>query len=280
MPPHPHDTDHHRHGLAHDLVAMRALAGRRDALRWVAGLGAASLVSACGIAGGRSRDADMPGRPVADPEETGGPFPADGTNRAPGAVDNVLGAEGIVRSDIRSSFIEPGDAVATGTALSLALTLVDVAHGSVPLGGHAIYLWCCDASGAYSLYTVPGESYQRGVQVTDARGRASFTLTFPGCYDGRWPHLHFEVFPSLWGATSGDRALLTSQFALPEGICRQVYADPSAYPGSAANFARVTLGSDMVFGDNSPRQIARQTPAMNGSPSAGYAGRAVIGLAR
>ena len=32
-----------------------------------------------------------------------------------------------------------------------------------------------------------------GVQVTDANGRVTFTLIVPGCYPGRWPHIHFEV---------------------------------------------------------------------------------------
>ena len=28
---------------------------------------------------------------------------------------------------------------------------------------------------------------------TDSNGEVHFTSIFPGCYDGRWPHLHFEV---------------------------------------------------------------------------------------
>ncbi|KXB53830.1 hypothetical protein HMPREF0307_01803 [Corynebacterium sp. DNF00584] len=35
---------------------------------------------------------------------------------------------------------------------------------------------------------VTGEPWLRGVQVT-------FDSLVPGCYTGRWPHIHFEVFP-------------------------------------------------------------------------------------
>ena len=37
---------------------------------------------------------------------------------------------------------------------------------------------------------VTGEPWLRGVQVT-------FDSLVPGCYTGRWPHINFEVFPSI-----------------------------------------------------------------------------------
>ena len=81
------------------------------------------------------------------PEETGGPYPGDGTNGP-----NTLTSTGIVRSDIRPSF-----AAMTGTAagipLTIKLTLVNVNAGCAALAGYAIYLWHCDRDGNYSLYT-------------------------------------------------------------------------------------------------------------------------------
>ena len=65
--------------------------------------------------------------------------------------------------------------------------------------GAAVYLWHCDADGNDSLYSngVTGENYLRGVQEADANGQVHFTTIVPGCYAGRWPHIHFEVFDAL-----------------------------------------------------------------------------------
>jgi protocatechuate 3,4-dioxygenase beta subunit len=186
---------------------------------------------------------------------------------------------GIVRSDIRPSFIS-STTVAGGVKVVLTLTLVNVNATCAPLSGFAIYLWQCDRSGNYSLYSAPAESYLRGVQVTDANGQVTFTTIFPACYDGRWPHMHFEVFSSLLAATGGRYSVLTSQLAMPAAICNTVFADTATYPSSATTFARVSLFSDNVFGDNSAAQIAQQTPAMSGSPTAGYAATALLGIAR
>ncbi|WP_143684847.1 intradiol ring-cleavage dioxygenase [Variovorax sp. KK3] len=213
------------------------------------------------------------------PGETAGPYPADGTNTASGATSDVLTASGIVRSDIRSSFI--GTATqAQGVATTLTLTLVNTSASCAPLSGYAIYLWHCDRDGNYSLYTASAESYLRGVQVTDANGQVASTTIFPGCYSGRWPHMHFEVFASLAAATTGRNALLTSQLALPSAACSAVYPYATGYASSVNNFANVTLGSDKVFGDNTAAQIAAMTPAMTGSVTAGYAAAATIGIAR
>jgi protocatechuate 3,4-dioxygenase beta subunit len=277
---------------------MEALVARRRALKWFAGAGTAALVASCGsddTSGGSLTvvDAATPtptpsasatptptagATCVADPQETAGPYPGDGTNSASGATSNVLTSSGIVRSDIRASFIG-STTVATGVAVKLTLTLVDVNSACAPLAGYAIYLWQCDREGRYSLYTAAAESYLRGVQVTDSNGQVSFTTIFPGCYDGRWPHMHFEVFTSLTNATSGRYAVLTSQLAMPSAVCATVFADTATYPSSAGNFARVSLGSDMVFADNGSAQIAQMTPTFTGSVAEGYAASAVVGLA-
>ena len=97
-----------------------------------------------------------------------------------------------------------------------------------------MYAWHADAQGRYSMYSqgVENENYLRGVQPTDASGTASFTTVFPGCYDGRWPHIHFEVYRSTAEATSDGQIVKTSQIALPQAACEQVYEDTSTYPTS------------------------------------------------
>ena len=178
------------------------------------------------------------------PEETAGPYPGDGSNGA-----NVLTQSGIVRSDITSSF-GSSTTKAQGVPLAITMTIKDFADGEKPLAAGAVYLWHCNRDGQYSLYSqgLTGENYLRGVQETDADGAVRFTAIFPACYSGRWPHIHFEVYPSLTKATNGSNKIATSQIALLEDTCRAVYAT-SGYEQSASNLSRVSLDRDNVFGD-------------------------------
>lgn len=202
------------------------------------------------------------------PEETAGPYPGDGTNGP-----NALTQSGVVRSDIRRSFAS-GSAAADGVPLTIELTIVDADSGKV-LPGAAVYLWHCDRTGRYSMYSsgLGSENYLRGVQVADAKGALRFTSIFPGAYDGRWPHIHFHVFDSAGQATNGRNARVTSQLALPEPTCDEVYT-VSGYESSARNLDRSSLSSDMVFRDGVDLQLATVT----GSNSAGYTARLTVGV--
>jgi protocatechuate 3,4-dioxygenase beta subunit len=178
------------------------------------------------------------------PDETAGPYPGDGSNGA-----DVLERSGIVRSDLRASL--DGGATAAGVPMTLNLTIFDTANGDVPFAGAAVYVWHCDAEGRYSMYSsgIENETYLRGVQVVGSDGVVSFTSIFPACYDGRWPHIHFEVYPNADAITDSSNAIATSQVALPQAACDVVYAD-ARYPSSASNLSRVSLDSDNVFGDD------------------------------
>ncbi|HEY3177783.1 MAG TPA: intradiol ring-cleavage dioxygenase [Casimicrobiaceae bacterium] len=207
------------------------------------------------------------------PSETGGPYPGDGTNGP-----NVLTQSGIVRSDIRSSFGASGSTMAAGTPLTVTLQLVNANNSCAPLAGYAIYLWHCNASGLYSMYSagVTGENFLRGVQVTDSNGKVTFTTIFPGCYSGRWPHIHFEIYASAQQAIAGTNAVKTSQLALPEATCREVYAQTALYPSSISNLNQISLTSDNVFGsDGGVLQIA----SVSGSIASGYTATLEVGIA-
>jgi protocatechuate 3,4-dioxygenase beta subunit len=202
------------------------------------------------------------------PEETGGPFPGDGSNGP-----DVLAENGVVRKDIRSSF-DGMSGTADGVPYTISFTVVDVDNGCKPLTGAAVYVWHCDREGNYSMYqSASDQNYLRGVQEVDANGVASFTSVFPACYSGRWPHVHFEVYPSVDAATSGSNKLATSQIALPEDVCNAVYAT-SGYSSSASTLSRVSLSSDMVFSDG----VATQTPSMTGNATNGYISSLVVGV--
>src|SRR4051812_32811752 len=101
-----HLRDNHDHdgGLFHDLRLMqRKLAERRQALRLL-GV-AASLMVAGGGGLLTPRGAADGSACVADAPETAGPYPADGTNVARGETSDVLTESGVVRKDIRRSFL-------------------------------------------------------------------------------------------------------------------------------------------------------------------------------
>ena len=196
------------------------------------------------------------------PQETAGPYPGDGSNGP-----NVLAASGVVRQDITSSFGTSSTKV-DGVPLTVTLTLLDNANGCAPLAGAAVYAWHCDRDGKYSLYDsgLKNENYLRGVQEADANGQVTFQTIFPGAYNGRWPHIHFEVFESMNNATAAGQVLAVSQIALTDAACKEVYAS-AGYESSARNFPRTTLKSDNVFGDDGG---IYQLATMSGSVSGGY----------
>jgi protocatechuate 3,4-dioxygenase beta subunit len=274
------DDDDHDLGLPHDLSV---LIERRRALAWLGATGVAALIGACGDPIFGRAEAEVVGTAadgsqcVVHPRETAGPYPADGSNRAHGTLANVLDKSGIVRADMRPS-LGAGQPVAAGTPLELTLKLVDVGRGCAPLAGHAIYLWHCDAGGRYSIYDLPEASYLRAVGVTNDAGAVTFTTVFPGCYRGRFPHMHFEVYPSLSKATTYENRILTSQLAMPEAVCHAVYGGSGVYAESVANFADSPLSRDGIFADNTPLQLAAQTPALTGDVASGYRGSVVIGV--
>jgi protocatechuate 3,4-dioxygenase beta subunit len=139
-----------------------------------------------------------------------------------------------------------------------------------------VYLWHADAEGRYSLYSqgVTDQNYLRGVQEADADGWVSFTTVFPGCYDGRWPHIHFEVYESLADAADGSNKVLTSQLALPQDVSEKVYADTSLYPSSADNLQRVSLSTDNVFRDG----WEAQRPTVSGDAASGFVAKMDAGV--
>lgn len=263
----------HDHGLAFDL---QTLMKRRRVL----GLAALTVLAGCNPFGGESTISAKAADGavcVKDPTETAGPFPGDGTNAKAGQTVNVLTQSGVMREDIRTSFAGMTP-VADGAQLDLVISLVDVGKACAPLAGLAVYIWHCDALGRYSLYDTDDSNYLRGVGVTDAEGDVKFTTIFPGCYDGRWPHIHFEVFESAEKAATGKDSLLISQFAFTEEACKAAYAGGGAYAASAPNLARVSLDKDGIFADNTPEQVEAQTIAVTGDAAAGFKGAVTVGV--
>lgn len=267
--------DEHHEGLSRDLPRLveRGL-GRRGVLGLFSGIGVGGLVG-CAATDDDLTEVSTPSGPagapgggsaastVADgeiPEETAGPYPGDGSNGP-----DILAESGVVRSDITSSF-GTASGVAAGVPLTLRLRVLDANGDEVtPYEGAAVYLWHCDHEGRYSMYSegIADENFLRGVQVAGADGRLEFRSIFPGAYDGRWPHIHFEVYPSVDDATAASNRLRTSQLALPEDVCAKVYADVDGYDQGAVNMSRSSLESDMVFSDGYSLQLATVTGSVD-----------------
>ena len=89
---------------------------------------------------------------------------------------------------------------------------------------------------------------------------------YPACFLGDWPHIHFEVYPSLDEATAAGTPVATSQIALPEDVSTLVYAT-DGYEQSVQNLSQVSLATDMVFHDG----VETETPTVTGSVDQGYA---------
>ncbi|HMS15174.1 MAG TPA: hypothetical protein PKD80_18945 [Microthrixaceae bacterium] len=200
------------------------------------------------------------------PSETGGPFPADGSNdNGEGTVANVLADSRSVRSDIRSDL--DGSNTQPGAAMNLAVSVVD--RSGAPLAGRAVYVWHCNKEGEYSEYNTrmgggdfSDRSFLRGVQVTDANGTVNFTSILPGRYQGRAFHIHFEVF----GDETYAKKALTSQMAIDDDLITSIYTDA----GYATGLRNVTTNADdNVFGDGVEHQLLDVT----GTASSGLTAR-------
>ena len=262
----PHDHSHgeledHDLGLSHDLprIAERNRLGRRGMLGLFGGLGVAALAG-CAGSDDTSTGSNVEVTAGEIPEETAGPFPADGSNGV-----NVLTESGVVRSDITASF-GSASGVADGVPMTIRMKVYDLdGEDATVLAGAAVYVWHCDRDGEYSMYsdTVGDENYLRGVQEADADGVVEFTSIFPGCYAGRWPHIHFEVYRSLAEATSAGSKLRTSQIAIPQDVCEEVYGGAEGYDQSVTNLAQVSLDSDMVFADGHSLQLGKVTGSLD-----------------
>lgn len=294
----------HGNSLAEDLAAMmRMSASRRQSLRWL--LAGASALPVLGCGGGSSAtdtgtaststssgtgtstgtstgssgstgSTGAAGSCAVIPEETGGPYPADGTNSngTGSGTTSVLNLAGVVRSDIRSSF-NGATAVAAGVPLTIKLQIVNANGSCAALPGYAVYLWHCDRDGNYSLYSsgVTDQNYLRGVQEADSSGNITFSTIFPGCYSGRMPHVHFEVYPTLAKSVSAANRVKTSQFTFPMATLNEVYAS-TGYSTSVRNLAQTSYATDMVFGDGTSLQMV----AVTGNVTDGYVVTLTVGV--
>ncbi len=144
---------------------------------------------------------------------------------------------GLLRSDISEG--------RPGYPLRLSLQFLDDAMCS-PVANAVVQIWHTDRLGLYSGYPgqgdigtidTRGQTFMRGLQVTDGDGRIEIDTIYPGWYPGRVPHIHFKVFLD-------DRTVGTSQLYFPDEVGESVYAT-ELY--AARGQSPVTLSTDVLL---------------------------------
>ena len=161
-------------------------------------------------------------------EETEGPFYFE--------VDRV-------RSDIREG--------RDGTPLRLGVRVRDLARGCDPISDAVVDVWHCDATGSYSE---PGQTYLRGVQVTNGDGIVEFTTIYPGWYPGRTVHIHAKVHLD-------KRTVLTTQFYFDDGVTDRVF---SLEPYSGDTGRDAFNDSDPLYADDLELSLSKEGGAYLG----------------
>jgi len=206
------------------------------------------------------------------PTETEGPFPytTDGTTKS--EIANPLN-----RSDIRTNSSD--GAIQTGLPLSVVITVVNVNNSCALVSNARVDIWHCNEVGYYSGYanqngglsglaiSYLGQNWLRGYQLTDTSGGAKFTTIYPGWYQGRATHIHFEVYVN-------NVMMKTTQLTFPEIISDAVHVT-TLY--SAHGINPIRNASDSVFGD-SATDLAKEIFTMNGDTTNGYTATHRIGI--
>ena len=224
--------------------------GRREAMGALGAAGAA-LAFGCGSetpAGASPTSTPTPTGSTnttcaVTPNETVGPFPS---------------LSDLIRSDIREG--KPG------TMLTLTVKVVNANNACAAVASAQVEIWQCDAAGNYSSYgSQAGQTYLRGIQVTNANGEATFVTIYPGWYQGRATHIHLEV-------TIAGVSRKVTQMAFPESVNSTVYGT-GVYASRGAN--PTSNASDGIFADSLAAELV--TPA--GNPTSGYTATFQVGVA-
>lgn len=225
---------------------------RREALAML-GVTGVALAAGCGsdTAASPTTEASLTtggtaGACAVSPTETIGPFPS---------------LADFVRSDIREG--------RPGTPVTLTITVVNAGSGCSAVAGAVVDVWQTDAEGHYSQYAQGsydgrGDTFLRGLQTTDASGRATFTTIYPGWYSGRATHIHVEV-------TVNGRSVKVTQIAFPEEVNAAVYAS-GVYASRGLN--PTSNARDGIFSDS----LASELATVTGNPASGYTAAFTVGV--
>jgi protocatechuate 3,4-dioxygenase beta subunit len=225
---------------------------KRDFLKTTVLAGAASIMPTNVFASKSETELDPSTVCTLIPSETAGPFPLDLT-------ENTF----YFRQDIKET--------QTGVPFKLKLKINGIGNCGV-MQNVRVNIWHCSRLGLYSGYSnamnagQAGLTYLRGYQYTDVNGEVEFMTVFPGWYNGRICHIHFQVYvSSAYSAVSQ----LSFDVATKNAI---FLANPTFYPQGADPTA---FTSDNVFSNGYALQLATLTP---NATTGGYDGYLEVGV--
>lgn len=156
-----------------------------------------------------------------------------------------------------------------GLPLEMAIQIVDAACRPIP--GARVDIWHCDALGNYSGYArqgnedTSGQTFLRGAQMADARGKVTFRTIYPGWYRGRTTHIHHKVYLD-------DTNVLTGQIFFPDNLSQAIYEQLPPYSG------RSTERDTFNEGDGIARRSGPGAFAAMEAAGDRYRGSLVIGV--
>ena len=195
------------------------------------------------------------------PSETDGPYP----------LYSILSNTALQRRDTTEG--------KTGVPLRVILRLINVNNSCVPIANAAIYIWHCDKDGVYSGYAnqtggvnASGQTFLRGIQVTDASGQVALDTIYPGWYAGRITHVHIQAY--LNDVLKQGTAVITTQMAFPLDVTKAVY-DSTLYAAHGQNTSVTSFAQDNVFSDGTTYEMA----TIAGDVTMGYVATLTLGIA-
>jgi protocatechuate 3,4-dioxygenase beta subunit len=167
-----------------------------------------------------------------------------------------------------------------GVPLKLRVKIVSSTSGK-PIGGAALDIWHCDATGVYSDESsegTVGSTWLRGVQITSADGVAEFESIYPGQYTGRDTHIHVKVH--IGGAASGSgysggHVSHTGQLFFSDALSAEVYR---LAPYTAGTAARTDHAEDHVWTAEGGAKSLLKLTFLGSTPADGFLGTITLGV--
>lgn len=193
---------------------------------------------------------------VATPAEMEGPFPLDLSNKPQ-----------FFRQDITEG--------RPGVPLNVTFTVLNFDTQCTPAPNIRVDAWQCDKDGLYSGYAnqtghnqppqnLVGQTFMRGIQLTDANGEVKFKTIYPGWYPGRAVHIHMNFFVN-------SKKGFTTQAAFPDALTKTVFQNNPMYGGQADTTNATDQG---IFSDGVTYQMFTIAPNSSG----GYDASLVIAI--
>jgi protocatechuate 3,4-dioxygenase beta subunit len=205
--------------------------GRREALGAIGGVSLGALLAACGSGGSERSGAGGATSTTASRAATTTAAAAEPTDTSLTALFDDAASCSVTPEETEGPFYLEVDKIRRditedreGTPLRLALRVRD-AGGCTPISDAVVDIWHADAEGNYSGgQSDQGETFLRGMQVTDADGITQFATIYPGAYQGRAVHIHAKVHID-------NSTALTTQLYFDDDLTDLV-VDVSPYTGA------------------------------------------------